>query len=120
MSRKKEVADSERFRFTVPGKDVETLAWINEQSNLSYSLRSLIRQSVARDGIVDITCKPITPGVSPGRPRSQPKSAVQDEVPHTQVATNPVLSQSPQQPQAASKPQVQADDDGFVDPAAFF
>ena len=123
--------DSERFRFTVPAKDADALAWITEQSNLSMSLRMLIRQSIARDGIVDITCKPITPGVSPGRPKGQVKQVVHGLPTTAPPQPTPVVEPKPliqnresvpvPTPQQLSWPTpVQADADGFVDPEAFF
>lgn len=50
-----------RYRLSVPIEDKDVIAWINAQDSVSFSLRTLIRQSISNDGIIDITCKPVTP-----------------------------------------------------------
>lgn len=65
--RKKE--NAYRFRLSVPPADTQVLDWIFAQENLSFSLRTLIRETVAKRGITDFVNAPVEPGVSPGRPK---------------------------------------------------
>lgn len=59
---------SERLRFTVPTKDDTVLRWVAEQSNLSVSLRMLIRWAIQEYGYADVTCLSVKRGR--GRPNN--------------------------------------------------
>lgn len=59
---------SSRYRFTVPPADTSVQQWIETQDNLSASLRTIIRESIERDGYVDATCKPVEQLPRRGRP----------------------------------------------------
>lgn len=61
-----------RFRVSVPETDESVLAWIGAQSDLSNSVRALIRESIERNGYRDATCYPVVQQPRRGRP---PKSA---------------------------------------------
>lgn len=61
-----------RYRFSVPHADVSINEWVENQSNLSMSLRMLIGECIERHGFGDYTCRIRTPGAKRGRP---PKSA---------------------------------------------
>lgn len=61
-----------RFRVSVPETDESVLAWIGAQSDLSNSVRALIRESIERNGYRDATCYPVQQQPRRGRP---PKSA---------------------------------------------
>ena len=67
---------SRRFRVSVPDADESVLAWIGAQSDLSASVRSLIREAIERHGYRDATCYPIQQQPRRGRP---PKSTEQAE-----------------------------------------
>lgn len=61
---------SKRYRFSVPDADESVIEWIQVQSNLSYSVRTLIKDYVSRRGYTDATCG--QPGrKSPGRPTNE-------------------------------------------------
>ena len=62
---------SRRFRVSVPDADESVLAWIGAQSDLSASVRSLIREAIERHGYRDATCYPVQQQSRRGRP---PKS----------------------------------------------
>ena len=62
---------SRRFRVSVPEADESVLAWIGAQSDLSASVRSLIREAIERHGYRDATCYPVVQQPRRGRP---PKS----------------------------------------------
>ena len=80
---------SRRFRVSVPDADESVLAWIGAQSDLSASVRSLIREAIERHGYRDATCYPVQQQPRRGRP---PKStelteqADQADQPETHVA----------------------------------
>lgn len=61
---------AKRFRFSVPAADDTVLAWVNQQSSLSHSIRDLIRRAVAAYGVTDVTCLPVTQ--AGGLPAAQP------------------------------------------------
>lgn len=69
-----------RFRVSVPETDESVLAWIGAQSDLSNSVRTLIRESIERNGYRDATCYPVVQQPRRGRP---PKPA-DDEVDESQ------------------------------------
>ena len=66
-----------RFRVSVPETDESVLAWIGAQSDLSNSVRALIRESIERNGYRDATCYPVVQQPRRGRP---PKQSFDDEV----------------------------------------
>ena len=55
----------------MPDADESVLAWIGAQSDLSASVRSLIREAIERHGYRDATCYPVQQQPRRGRP---PKS----------------------------------------------
>lgn len=55
-----------RVRLTVPPEDETVLRWMARQSNLSVSIRQVIRESVAQYGYNDVTCVSVR---GRGRPR---------------------------------------------------
>ena len=61
-----------RFRVSVPETDESVLAWIGAQSDLSNSVRALIRESIERNGYRDATCYPVVQQPRRGRPPKQP------------------------------------------------
>ena len=66
-----------RFRVSVPETDESVLAWIGAQSDLSNSVRALIKESIERNGYRDATCYPVQQQPRRGRP---PKQSFDDEV----------------------------------------
>lgn len=89
-----------RFRVSVPETDESVLAWIGAQSDLSNSVRVLIRESIERNGYRDATCYPVQQQPRRGRP---PKSA-EDEA---ENATAPEMI----------KPVIELDDEVTTTPA---
>jgi hypothetical protein len=70
-----------RFRVSVPETDESVLAWIGAQSDLSNSVRALIRESIEKNGYRDATCYPVVQQPRRGRP---PKN-IEDEADVTTV-----------------------------------
>ena len=89
-----------RFRVSVPETDESVLAWIGAQSDLSNSVRALIRESIERNGYRDATCYPVVQQPRRGRP---PKNSDEAE-----DATVPEMI----------KPVVEPDDEVATAPAA--
>lgn len=116
----KTVTKFERKRFSVPEADVSVLEWLALQSNPSVSIRQLIKESIQRDGMVDITCAAVSQLPRRGRP---PKSLDEDEQvvfqddisePIQMTHTTPVALRYP-------KHKTATDEDGFIsDPASLF
>ena len=63
MSKKPASDQPLRYRVTVPLKDSDVINWMVEQSNPSVSIRMLIRAFIAKYGISDVTCLPVSAGL---------------------------------------------------------
>lgn len=118
-----------RHRFTVPVADDKVGRWIDEQSNLGFSLRVLIKAFVNEYGYQDATCLEFgTKAKKLGRPPKQMKtymdSDVSDDDTDVQPDSGGKIDQSKAQqavPKIISKPPADtpatsADDEGFFDP----
>lgn len=70
---------SRRFRVSVPEADESVLVWIGAQSDLSASVRSLIREAIERHGYRDATCYPVQQQPRRGRPPKFTEQAEQLE-----------------------------------------
>lgn len=49
-----------RYRVTVPLQDADVINWMAAQSSPSFSIRLLIRAIIAKYGITDVTCLPVS------------------------------------------------------------
>lgn len=76
-----------RFRVSVPETDESVLAWIGAQSDLSNSVRALIRKSIERNGYRDATCYPVVQQPRRGRP---PKNT-EDEADESQSVADDTI-----------------------------
>jgi hypothetical protein len=70
---------SRRFRVSVPDADESVLEWIGAQSDLSASVRVLIRDAIERHGYRDATCYPVQQQPRRGRPPKQAEQVDQAE-----------------------------------------
>ncbi|MDO0916558.1 hypothetical protein QQM39_38780 [Streptomyces sp. DT2A-34] len=52
----------------MPAADTSVIEWLDQQENISQSLRLLIRESIQRDGYVDVYYKPVEQLPRRGRP----------------------------------------------------
>lgn len=93
-----------RFRVSVPETDESVLAWIGAQSDLSNSVRALIRESIERNGYRDATCYPVVQQPRRGRPPKNTDEAEDMTVPEMikpvvepddEVATTPAAVPMP-------------------------
>ncbi|QWF85726.1 hypothetical protein [Amycolatopsis sp. CA-230715] len=48
-----------RLRWSVPVEDVSTNQWLDVQHSISRSLQLLVRESIERDGIIDVVNRPV-------------------------------------------------------------
>lgn len=76
-----------RFRVSVPETDESVLAWIGAQSDLSNSVRALIRESIERNGYRDATCYPVVQQPRRGRP---PKN-IEDEADESRIEADDTI-----------------------------
>ncbi|MDL5199633.1 hypothetical protein [Streptomyces sp. ALI-76-A] len=60
--------ESRKVRWTVPAADTSVIEWLNEQADISQSIRLLIRESIQRDGYIDVFYKPVDQLPRRGRP----------------------------------------------------
>lgn len=68
-----------RVRVSVPAADVSTLEWLKRQNDMSASIRALIRESIEREGYVDVYNRPLVQRPRIGRPPSSGSVSNDDE-----------------------------------------
>lgn len=136
-----------RYRFSVPFADTVVHDWIHSQSNLSFSLRVLIKAFVKEYGNQDATCLEL--GETPkkrGRPSNAMRSQLEDldkseavensvnnientvntEIIETETAEKKEevktvkAIEKPVEPAVPDSNSDNSDDDGFVDPEDLF
>ena len=59
MPKTKVPENFKRYRFSVPNADISVTQWIEAQSNLSYSIRELIKTAIRCNGFTDVSCYPV-------------------------------------------------------------
>lgn len=90
-----------RYRFSVPKADVSVDNWIKAQSNLSYSLRELIKSHIREHGITDATCIPVECSRGPGRPSNSEQLARAAQAFQQERPTPPAQESAAAMPQSA-------------------
>ncbi|WP_417555804.1 hypothetical protein [Microbacterium sp.] len=60
-----EAPSTRKVQLTVPAADTTVTEWLDLQFSASESVRRLIRESVAREGFVDVANRPVRPPASP-------------------------------------------------------
>ncbi|MEU7156065.1 hypothetical protein AB0A98_06420 [Streptomyces chrestomyceticus] len=63
-----QTGEPRKVRWTVPAADTSVIEWLNEQADISQSIRLLIRESIQRDGYIDVFYKPVDQLPRRGRP----------------------------------------------------
>lgn len=101
-----------RFRVSVPETDESVLAWIGAQSDLSNSVRALIRESIERNGYRDATCYPVVQQPRRGRP---PKNSDDETV--DAVTVESVDEPRDEVPAPASAPTLVHEEPAYEAPA---
>lgn len=64
-----------RFRVSVPAADEAVVAWMELQDNQSLSVRMLIRESIERNGYIDVVNRPVSQLPRQGRPTGPSEEA---------------------------------------------
>ncbi|MEV7872643.1 hypothetical protein AB0P17_42565 [Streptomyces sp. NPDC088124] len=93
-----------KVRWTVPAADTSVNTWLNEQADISQSVRLLIREPIERDGFIDVFYKPVVQLPRRGRPSLESVEQHDDE---ESVAERPIAG--PAQPQAPVSAEVVAE-----------
>lgn len=105
-----------RLRWSVPRADASVVKWLEAQYNVSQSLRILIRESIQREGYVDLACRPVEQLPRRGRPPGtgeDPSSAARarDDRPGPDgEEPDEGAAQAPQAPEGADDAGVGEDD----------
>ncbi|MEV0443539.1 hypothetical protein AB0I84_10705 [Streptomyces spectabilis] len=88
--------EARKVRWTVPAADTSVIEWLNEQTDISQSIRLLIRESIQRDGYVDVFYKPVDQLPRRGRPPLGSIEQREDDeaVTERRPATGPARTQS--------------------------
>lgn len=73
-----EKPEPRRLRWSVPRADESTNRWLDEQYDISRSLQLLIRESIQRDGYIDVVNRPVEQLPRRGRP-PQTESEADDD-----------------------------------------
>ena len=68
MAREKKKAPS-RYRLSVPQHDLSVNEWCKMQDNLSFSLRTVIKDYIEANGMTDPTCIEVVEAPKVGRPK---------------------------------------------------
>lgn len=85
-------AEPRRLRWSVPAADVSSNRWLDEQENISRSLQLLIRESIQRDGYIDVVNRPIDQLPRRGRPPADAGAERSDEHSDAGAATDGATS----------------------------
>lgn len=93
-----------RFRVSVPETDESVLAWIGAQSDLSNSVRALIRESIERNGYRDATCYPVVQQPRRGRPPKNTDEAEDATVPEPVAQPDEMVAEPVITPAAVPMP----------------
>lgn len=104
---------SRRFRVSVPDADESVLAWIGAQSDLSASVRALIRDAIERHGYRDATCYPVQQQPRRGRIPEQIAALVEPKMELLMVRASD--ESSDETPDVLHEPEVPDDPDESYD-----
>lgn len=70
-----------RRRIRVPAKDRTVIEWMDEQEDLSASLRLVVRDYIRRYGVGDVMCQPVQQEPRRGRPPKQESEVTENTEP---------------------------------------
>ncbi|MFJ5071691.1 hypothetical protein ACIQC7_35275 [Kitasatospora sp. NPDC088556] len=88
-----------KVRWTVPAADTSVIEWLDQQENISQSLRQLIRESIQRDGYIDVFYKPVDQLPRRGRPPLETaEQREDDEADEATAEPRPAVRPVQQQP----------------------
>ena len=79
---------NKRFRISIPLEDTSVIEWLEKQANISFSLRVLIKEAIAQDGYIDVTCRADSSMGQPKRAGRPPKKLAEDVMAYVGFAPN--------------------------------
>jgi len=82
------VDNTNRFRISIPTADTAVIEWLKNQTNISFSLRVLIKEAIAQDGYIDVTCRADSSMGQPKRAGRPPKKLAEDVMAYVGFAPN--------------------------------
>ncbi|MFI8089085.1 hypothetical protein ACIF9R_12315 [Streptomyces sp. NPDC086080] len=103
-----------KVRWTVPAADTSVIEWLDQQENISQSLRLLIRESIQRDGYIDVFYKPVDQLPRRGRPPLESIEQREDD----EAVTERRPAARPVQPQPAVADEAEVAPDTVVEKTA--
>ncbi|WP_030568511.1 hypothetical protein [Streptomyces aureocirculatus] len=103
-----------KVRWTVPPADTSVIEWLNEQADISQSVRLLIRESIQRDGYIDVFYKPVEQLPRRGRPPLESSEQREDD----EAVTERRPVDRPAQPQSGVADEAEVDTDAVVEKTA--
>lgn len=117
------------IKLGIPLDDVSVLRWLENQHNMSDSVRALIRADVERGGYSDIFCREVTVKGKVGRPTNaevqlREMEEIDSSIPGIPVRQpigvqpSPVTKVTPVETKQTSIAKVVKEEDEFVDPEA--
>lgn len=77
------------IRWSVSNADESTIAWVERQDDLSASLRLLVRESIQRDGYIDVVNRPVGQLPRRGRPLKDVSDDSDRQVDHSVSVSGP-------------------------------
>lgn len=107
-----------RYHFSAPASDVQIAEWIEAQHNFSSSIRLVIKDYIAKHGMIDATCLPMMTDDAAAvkyeqaykKPADTSQSVEQvnsvPNTPVTEIKTEPIIEQK-SEPIATSQPAVE-------------
>lgn len=103
-----------KVRWTVPAADTSVIEWLTEQADISQSIRLLIRESIQRDGYIDVFYKPVDQLPRRGRPPLEITEQHEDD----EATAERRPTARPVQPQPQPQPVVTDQADAVVETVA--
>jgi hypothetical protein len=114
-----EAPSTRKVQLTVPAADTTVTEWLDLQFSASESVRRLIRESVAREGFVDVANRPVRPPAVPAyvgeqlsdedqpdspQPTAAPQRASKKPRPAARTAPAPADAEPDDEPDAVPAP----------------
>lgn len=97
--------NGKRYRLSVPKEDIPVMQWLDAQVNISVSLRTLIRDDIAKNGYTDATCRDVNIRKGAGRPAyTEQQRAAEEELEKLEARKKELLKQKQQMSYSANEP----------------
>lgn len=107
-----------RLRWTVSPADVSCLAWVAEQDDVGQSIRTLVRESIEREGCVDVYNRPVDQKPRQGRPPGPGTGSASSGAAAPSAGPAEASPSQPRSPRAVSAPHEEPQDELEQPPAS--